>query len=95
MTIKHPSGSDQSYIVTERSAGKFARVYDGALVFTGTGIVALLKDRLIRTARVHMLHLNSANNSFFGLVYDDGPVVRGAVPYQLLQRTLERMGYAE
>jgi hypothetical protein len=91
----HPPDSRRSYVVTERSTGKLARVYDGALVFTGTGIMALLKDRLIRTARVHMLHLNSANKTFYGLVYDDGPLARGALPYQLLQTTLERIRHAE
>ena len=91
----HPPDSRKSYTVTERSAGKLARVYDGALVFTGTGIMALLKDRVMRTARVHMLHLNSANKTFYGLVYDGGPLARGALPYQLLQTTLERIGHAE
>jgi hypothetical protein len=91
----HPPDSRRSYVVTERSTGILARVYDGALVFTGTGIMALLKDRLIRTARVHMLHLNSANKTFYGLVYDDGPLARGALPYQLLQTTLERIRHAE
>ena len=95
LTIRSTSKSYQSYVVTERSTGKLARVYDGALVFTGTGILALLKDRLMRTARVHMLHLNQASNSFYGLVYDDGPLASGALPYQLLQTTLERIGHAE
>jgi hypothetical protein len=95
LTIWHPINTRLSYIVTERSAGKLARLYDGALVFTGTGIMALLKDRLIRTARVHMLHLNREKQSFYGLVYDDGPLARGALPYQLLQTTLERIGHAE
>jgi hypothetical protein len=95
LTIRHPSDSMKSYIVTERSAGKLARVYDGALVFTGTAIMALLKDRLWHTARVHMLHLNRENQRFYGLVYDDGPLARGALPYQLLQTTLERIGHAQ
>jgi hypothetical protein len=36
----HPPDSKRSYVVTERSTGKLARVYDGALVFTGTHSLA-------------------------------------------------------
>ena len=49
----------------------------------------------MHTARVHMLHLNRENQRFYGLVYDDGPLARGALPYQLLQTTLERIGHAQ
>jgi len=49
----------------------------------------------MRSARVHTLHLNRDTKTFYGVVYDDGPLERGAVPYQLLQTSLERIGHAE
>ena len=52
-------------------------------------MLAILKDRLMRTARVHMLHLNRDKKTFYGLVYDNGPLASGGMPYQLLQTTLE------
>jgi hypothetical protein len=95
ITIQFPPNSRTSYIVTERSTGTLARVHDGALVFTRTGILAVLKDRLMRSARVHTLHLNRESNTFYGVLYDDGPLARGTVPYQLLQTTLQRIENAE
>jgi hypothetical protein len=95
LTIKFPPDSRTYYIVTERSTGRLLRVYEGILVFTGKSLLAILKDRLMRSARVHALHLNRDTKTFYGLVYDDGPLERGAVPYQLLQTVLERIAHAE
>src|SRR5262249_26277349 len=95
LTIRFPPNSRSAYVVTERSTGRLARVYDGALVFTRNAILATLKDRLMRSGRVHMLHFNAEANRFYGLVYDDGPLESGGMPYQLLQTTLERIGDAE
>ena len=95
LTIKFPPGSRTYYVATERSTGRLLRVYEGILVFTGKSLLAILKDRLMRSARVHTLHLNRNSKTFYGLVYDDGPLERGAVPYQLLQTVLERIGNAE
>jgi len=95
LTIQFPPNSRQSYIVTERATGPLARVHDGSLVFTGSAMLAILKDRLMRTARVHMLHLNHDKMTFYGLVYDNGPLASGGMPYQLFQTTLERIGNAE
>jgi hypothetical protein len=95
LTIQFPPDSRQSYIVIERATGRLARVHDGSLVFTGSAMLAILKDRLMRTARVHMLHLNHDKKTFYGLVYDNGPLASGGMPYQLLQTTLERIGHAE
>jgi hypothetical protein len=95
LTIKYADTSRTWYRAAERSTGGFLRSYEGSLVFTGRSILAVLKDRLMRTARVHMLHLNAAAEKFYGVVYDDGPLERGALPYQLLQTTLERVGNAE
>jgi hypothetical protein len=95
LTIKFAEGGRTWYLAAERSTGTILRSYEGALVFTGRSMLAVLKDRLMRTARVHMLHLNIDAKKFYGLVYDNGPLERGAVPYQLLQTTLERIGDAE
>ncbi len=95
LTIKFADASRTWYRAAERSTAGMLRSYEGSLVFTGRSILAVLKDRLMRTARVHMLHLNTNAEKFYGLVYDDGPLERGAVPYQLLQTTLERIGDAE
>lgn len=95
LTIQFPPDSRKSYIVTERATGRLSRVHDGSLVFTGPAMLAILKDRLMRTARVHMLHLNRDKKTFYGLVYDNGPLASGGMPYQLLQTTLERIGNAE
>ena len=95
LTIKFPPGSRTYYIASERSTGRLLRVYKGVLVFTGKSLLAILKDRLMRSARVHTLHLNRDTKTFYGVVYDDGPLERGAVPYQLLQTSLERIGHAE
>ena len=95
LTIKFPPGSRTYYVATERSTGRLLRVYEGILVFTGKSLLAILKDKLMRSARVHTLHLNRNSKTFYGLVYDDGPLERGAVPYQLLQTVLERIGNAE
>ena len=95
LTIKFAEGSSTWYRAAERSTGRILRVYEGAMVFTGRSMLAILKDRLMRTARVHMLHLNVDAMKFHGLVYDNGPLERGAVPYQLMQTTLERIGHAE
>ena len=92
LTIKYADTSLTWYRAVERSTGGFLRSYEGSLVFTGRSILAVLKDRLMRTARVHMLHLNIPAEKFYGLVYDDGPLERGALPYQLQQTTLERIG---
>jgi hypothetical protein len=95
ITIQFAPNSRTAHIVTERSTGRLARVYDGALVFTGRAMLAVLKDRLMRSGRVHTLHFNPEGKHFYGLVYDDGPLERGGMPYQLLQTTLERIGDAE
>ena len=95
LTIEFPRDSRTYYIVTEHTTGRFPRDFDGSLVFTGPNLLAVMKDRLMRTPRVHMLHLNAEAKKFHGLVYDGGPMERGAVPYQLLQTTLERIGHAE
>jgi hypothetical protein len=95
LTIKFPPGSRTFYLASERTTGRLLRTYDGILVFTGRSLLAVLKDSLMRSARVHTLHLNPQTKTFYGLVYDDGPLERGAVPYQLLQTTLERIGNAE
>ena len=95
LTIKFPPDSKTFYLASERTTGRLLRAYDGILVFTGRSLLAILKDRLMRSARVHTLHFNPESKRFYGLVYDDGPLERGAVPYQLLQTTLERIGHAE
>jgi len=95
LTIKYADAGLTWYLATERSTAGILRTYEGSLVFTGRSLLAVLKDRLMRTARVHMLHLNIPSEKFYGLVYDDGPLERGAVPYQLQQTTLERIGNAQ
>jgi hypothetical protein len=95
LTIKFADANLTWYLASERSTGGLLRFYEGSLVFTGRSMLAVLRDRLMRTARVHMLHLNTGGTKFYGQVYDDGPLERGTVRYQLLQTTLERIGNAE
>lgn len=98
LTIKFGSSARTYYLAKERTTGALLRSYEGIMVFTGKSVLAVLKDRLMRTARVHMLHLNPEDETFHGLVYDNGPLERGALPYQLEQTTLERLeriDYAE
>jgi hypothetical protein len=91
LTIKYADASLTWYRVAERSTAGLLRVYEGSLVFSGRSALAVLKDQLMRTARVHMLHFDTDPGSMsgYGLVYDDGNLPRGAVPYQMLQTTLE------
>jgi hypothetical protein len=91
LTIKLTGEDDGWYQVSERSTGVILRSYEGSLVFTGTAMIAVLRDRMMKSARVHMLHLNAYARQFYGLVYDDGPLERGALSYQLLQTTLEKI----
>jgi hypothetical protein len=94
LTIKFADASRTWYRTAEQSTAGLLRSYEGSLVFTGRGILAVLKDGLMHTARVHMLHFNISAEKFYGLVYDDGPMERGALPYQLQQTILKRIGDA-
>ena len=95
LTIQFADTSLTWYRAAERSTGGgWLRTYEGSLVFTRRSLLAVLKDQLMRTPRVHMLYLNDSANQFHGLVYDDGPLERGALPYQLLRTTLERIDNA-
>ena len=67
-----------SCCVTEVTASADRRIYDGVLVFTGSSRLAILKDRLMHTARIHGLHHRSAERSFHGIVYDNGPLEAAA-----------------
>ena len=94
LTIKYADASLTWYRAAERSTAGMLRTYEGSLVFTRKSLLAVMKDQVMRTPRVHMLHLNVAADQLHGLVYDDGPLERGALPYQMLQTTLERIDNA-
>ncbi len=66
------------------------RIFDGVIVLTGSSILAVLKDRLMHTARIHGLHLRSApRGSFRGIVYDNGPLEHGSIKYRTLAVSVE------
>ena len=94
LTITFADTSLTWYRAAERSTDGPLRLYEGSLVFTGRSLLAVLKDQLMRTARVHMLFLNTRDGQFHGTVYDDRPAIH-AVPFHFfLQTTLERIGDA-
>ena len=55
LTITALTDDPKFLIVKEITTSAYRRIYDGVLVFDGSSSLAILKDRLLHTARVHAL----------------------------------------
>jgi hypothetical protein len=81
ITITAPT--DQTFLfVKETTASTYRRIYDGVIVCDGSNRFAILKDRLMHTARLHALNLNPTAQSFRGVVYDNGNLESGDIQYR-------------
>lgn len=74
---------DQTFLLlTEKTASTDYRIYDGVLVNDGSNRLAILRDRLVHTARVHAINTHQAPRKFRGIVYDNGNLESGDIFYQ-------------
>jgi hypothetical protein len=73
---------DQTFLLLKETASTDRRTYDGVLVSDGANSFAILKDRLVHTARVHAVYQHPATYKFRGIVYDNGNLESGDIRYQ-------------
>ena len=84
-------------LVNEVAASDYGRIYDGVLVFARSSVLVILKDRLMDTARIHTLHLDTLNPRFYGTLYDAGPLEQEdgiGQQYQMWETSVARIDHA-
>jgi hypothetical protein len=85
------ASSGQFMLVKEVTAEAYRRIFDGVIVRAGSNLISTLKDRLMLTARVHILRpQQSPGEDFYDLICDNNPMEENEGFYPALQATLVR-----